>query len=185
MFSQYAWIVPIKHKKGTSIVNTFKKIITKERKPSKIWIDQGTEFYNNTFKDLLKTKSIEIYSAYSEGKSVPAERFIRTLENKIFKHMTAISKNVYLDVIDDIVNKYLNTVDKTITMKPIDVMGDTYAESNENSNKKDPKFKVGDHVRISKYKNILLKDILQITQKKFLLLLRLKIQFFGLMLLVI
>ena len=98
--------------------------------------------------------------------------------------MTAISKNIYLDVLDDIVNKYNNTVDKTIKMKPIDVTDDSYAEYNEDFSKKDAKFKVGDHVRISEYKNILHKNILQIGQKKFLLLVKLKIQFRGLMLLV-
>ena len=70
--------------------------------------------------------------------------------------MTAVSKNVYFDVLDDIVNKYNNTVHKTIKMKPIDV-SDSYTEYNEDFNKKDPKFKVGDHVRISKYKNIFAK----------------------------
>ena len=126
-----------------------------------------------------------MYSTYNEGKSVVTERFIKTLENKIFKHMAAISKNVYFDVSGDIVNKYNNTVHKTIKMKPIDVTVDSYAKYNEDFNEKDPKFKVGDHVRISKYKNILLKDALQIGQKKFLLLVKLKIQFLGLMLLVI
>ena len=95
-----------------------------------------------------------MYSTYNEGKSVVAERFIRTLKSKIFKHMTAISKNVYFDVLDDIVNKYYNTVHKTIQMKPTDVTGDSYAEYNEDFNKKDPKFKFGDNVIISKYKNI-------------------------------
>ena len=71
--------------------------------------------------------------------------------------MTAISKNNYFDVLDDIVDNYSNTVHKTIKMKPIDVMGDSYAEYNEDFNKKDPKFKIGDHVRISKYKNIFAK----------------------------
>ena len=89
-----------------------------------------------------------------KGKSVVAERFIRTLKSKIFKHMTAISKNVYFDVLNDIVHKYNNTVHKTIKMKPVDVTNDSYAEYNEHSNKKHPKFKVGDRVRISKYKNI-------------------------------
>ena len=99
-----------------------------------------------------------MYSTYNEEKSVVAERFIRTLKNKIFKHMTAISKNVYFDVLDDIVDKYNNTVHRTIKMKPIEVTGDYYAEYNEDpSNKKDPKFKVGDSVRISKYKNIFAK----------------------------
>ena len=75
-----------------------------------------------------------MYSTYNEGKSVVAERFIRTLKNKIFKHMTAVSKNVYFDVLDDIVNKYYNTVQITIKMKPIDVTSDSYAEYNEDSN---------------------------------------------------
>ena len=98
-----------------------------------------------------------MYSAYNEGKSVVAQRFIRTLKNKIFKHMAAISKNVYFDGSDDIVNKCNNTIHKTIKMKPIDVTGDSYIEYNENQNKKDSKFKIGDHVRISKYKNIFAK----------------------------
>ena len=76
-----------------------------------------------------------MYSIYNEGKSVVAERFIRTLKNKIFKHMAALSKNVYFDVLDDIVNKYNNIVHKTIKMKSIDVTSDSYAEYNEDSNK--------------------------------------------------
>ena len=97
-----------------------------------------------------------MYSTCNKGKSVVAERFIRTLKNKIFKHMTATSKNVYFDVLDDIVNKYNNTAHKTIKMKPI-VTDDSFVGYNEESNKKDPKFKVGDHIRISKYKNIFAK----------------------------
>ena len=98
-----------------------------------------------------------MYSTYNEGKSVVAERLIRTLKNKIYKHMAAISKNVYFDVLDDIVNKCNNTYHRTIKRKPIDVGDDSFAEYNEESNEKDPKFKVGDHVRISKYKNIFAK----------------------------
>ena len=74
-----------------------------------------------------------MYPTYNEGKSVAAERFIRTLKNKIFKHMAAISRNVFLDVLDDVVNKYNNTVHRIIKMKPIDVTDDYYAEYNENS----------------------------------------------------
>ena len=128
LFSKYAWVVPIKDKKGTSIVNAFQKIISKERKPNKIWVDQGNEFYNQFFKEILKINNIEMYSTFNEGKSVAAERFIRTLKNKIFKHMTAISKNVYFDVLNDIFSKYNNTIDRTIKMKPIDVTNDSYAE---------------------------------------------------------
>ena len=105
LFSKYAWVVPLKDKKGTSIVNAFQKIISEGRKPNKIWVDQGSEFYNKSFQNFLKTNKIEMYSTYNEEKSVVAERSIRTLRNKIFKHMTYISKNVYFDVLDDIVNK--------------------------------------------------------------------------------
>ena len=85
LFSKYTWVVPIKEKKGVSIVNSFEKIISKERKPNKIWVDQGSEFYNKPFQEFLKINNIEMYSAYNEGKSVVDERFMRTLKNKIFK----------------------------------------------------------------------------------------------------
>ena len=127
LFSKYAWVIPTKDKKRTSIVNASQKLISKGRKPNKIWVDQVSEFYNNAFKVFSKINNIEMYLTYNEGKSVVAERFIRTLKNKIFKHMTAISKNVYFDVLDDIVNEYNNTVHRTIKMKPVDVTDDSYA----------------------------------------------------------
>ena len=89
------------------------------RKPNKIWVDKGSEFYNSSFKKWLKDNDIEMYSIHNEGKSVVAERFIRTLKNKIYKYMTAISKNVYIDKLDDIVNEYNNTYHITIKMKAI------------------------------------------------------------------
>ena len=159
LFSKYAWVIPLEDKRGIIIVNAFQKIIWKGH--YKIWVDQGGEFYNNLFKTFLKLNNTEMYSAYNEGKSAVAERFIRTLKNKISKHMTAISKNVYFDVLDDIVKKYNNTVHRTIKIKPVDVTSDFYAEYNEDSNEKDPKFKVGDRIRISKYKNIFAKGYTQ------------------------
>ena len=126
-----------------------------------------------------------MYSTYNEGKSVVAERFIRTLKNKIFKHMTTISKNVYTDVLNDVVNKYNNTIHKTIKMKPIDVRSDSYVEYNEESNKINPKFKVGDRVRISKYKNIFVKGYVPNWSEEVLLLMGLKTQFLELILLMI
>ena len=102
-----------------------------------------------------------MYSTYNEGKSVVTEKFIRTLKNQGFKHMTAISKNIYSDVLDDIVNKYNNIVYRTIKTRPTDVTSDFYAEYNEYFNEKDPKFKVGNHVEISKYKNIFAKGYTQ------------------------
>ena len=93
---------------------------SKERKPNKIWVDKVIEFYNNSFKKCSKDNDIEMYLIHNEGKSVVAERFIRTLKNKIYKYMTAISKSVYIDKLDDIVNKYNNTYQRTIKMKPVD-----------------------------------------------------------------
>ena len=95
-----------------------------------------------------------MYSTYRERKSIIPKRLIRVLKNNIFKHMTAISKNVYFDVLNDIVHKYDNTDHRTIKMKPVDVTNDSYAECKENSAKKDSKFKVGDQIKFSKCKNI-------------------------------
>ena len=109
IFSKYAWVVPLKDKKGISIVDAFQKIIDdSNRKPSKVWVDKGSEFYNNSFKKWVKENDIEMYSIHNKGKSVVAEKFIRTLKSKIFKHVTVILKNVYFDVLDDLVNKYNN-----------------------------------------------------------------------------
>ena len=152
-----------------------------KRKPNKIWVDQYSEFYNSLFKKWLQENHIEMHSAYNEGKSVVTERFIKTLQSKIYKHMTAVSKNIYFDVLDDIVDKYNNTFHRTIKMKPIDAKSVCYPEYNVESNEKDPKFKAGDHVRISKYKDILAK----LVWKSFFFLAKLKIQYHGLIILII
>ena len=120
-----------------------------------------------------------MYSTHNEGKSVVAERFIRTLKSKIYKYMTSISKNVYINKLDDIVNEYNNTYHTTIKMKPIDVKDNTYINTSKNINCKDPKFKV------QNTKTFLLKCIYLIGAKKYLLLRKLKILFRGLMLLMI
>ena len=123
-----------------------------DRKPNKIWVDKGSEFYNNSFKkwQWLQENDIAMYSTHNKGKSVVAERFIRTLNNNIYKYMTSLSKNVYIDKLDDIVNKYNNTYYRTIKMKPIDVKDGTNINIGEEVIDKDPKFKVGHRVRISK-----------------------------------
>ena len=158
IFSKYAWFIPLKDKKGVSIVNAF-QIILKEsnRKPNKIWVDKGSEFYNISFKKWLRDNNIEMYSTNDEGKSVVAERFIRTLKNKIYKYITSISKNVYIDKLDDIVRKYDNTYHTAIKMKPVDIKDNIYDDFKKEVNDKDPKFKFVDPVRISKYKNIFAK----------------------------
>ena len=157
LYSKYAFVFPLKDKKGISIVNGFNKIIKQSnRKPNKIWVDHGGEFYNNVFKKWLSGNDIIMYSTFNEGKSVVAERFIKTLKNKLYKHMTAIGKNVYYNVLDDVVNKYNNTKYNSIKMKPIHVKNNKRVYIDEN-NKKDSRFKVGDRVRISKFKNIFAK----------------------------
>ena len=149
IFSKHPWVVPLKDKKGVSIVTAFQIILKQSnRKPNKIWKDKGSEFYNASFKKWLQDNDIVMYSTNNEGKSVVAERFIRTLKSKIYKHMTSISKNVYIDKLDDIVNEYNNTYHTTIKMKPIDVKDNTYINTDKEINNKDPKFKVGDRVRI-------------------------------------
>ena len=157
LYSKYAFVIPLKDKKGISIVNVFNKIIKQSNsKPNKIWVDQVGEFYNNVFEKWLSNNDINMYSTYNEGKSVVAERFIRTLKNKLYKHMTATGKNVYYDVLDDVVNKYNNTKHSSIKMKPIDVENNKRVYIDE-QNEKDSKFKGGDRVRISRYKSIFAK----------------------------
>ena len=155
LFSRYSWVIPLKNKKGDSIVEGFQSILKNSgRKPNKIWIDHGSEFYNNKFNFFLKENDIQMYSTHNEGKSVVAERFIKTLKNKIYKHMTTIGKNVYFNALNDIVKNYNNGFHSSITVKPKDVKDDSSIKYIEETNKKDPKFKIGDYVRISKYKNI-------------------------------
>ena len=142
LYSKYAFVIPLKDKKGISIVNAFDKIIKQsERKPNKIWVDQGSEFYNNNFKKWLSDNNIIMYSTYNEGKSVVAERFIRTLKNKLYKHMTATGK-------------YNNNKHSTIKMKLTDVKDNNKRVYIDEHNEKDSRFKEGDRVRISKFKKI-------------------------------
>ena len=105
IFSKYAWIVPLKDKKGITIVNALQKVLDKsDRKPNKIWVDKSSEFYNRSMKSWLEKNDMEMYSTHNEGKPVVAERFIRTLKTRVYKYMTSISKNMPIDKLDDIVN---------------------------------------------------------------------------------
>ena len=158
LYSKYVSVVPLKDKKGISVTNGFNKIIKQSgRKPNKIWVNQGSEFYNHVFKRWLSRNNIIMYSTYNEGKSVVAERFIRTLKNKLYKHMMATGKNIYYDVLDDIVNEYNNTKHNTIKMKPKDVGNNNKRVYIDEHNEKRSRFKIGDRVRISKFKNIFAK----------------------------
>ena len=126
IFSKYAWVVPLKDKKGVSIVDAFQKILDdSNRKSKKLSVDKGSEFYNNSFKNCLKGNDVEMYSIHNEGKSVIADRFIRTLKTNIYKYVTLVSKNVYINKLNDIVGEYNNTYNRTIKMKPVDVKDNT------------------------------------------------------------
>ena len=157
IFSKYTWVVPLRDKKGVSIVDAFQNMLDdSNRKSNKIWVNKESEFYNNSVKKWVKDNDIEMYSIH-DGKSVVAEIFIRTLKTKIYKYMTSVSKNVYINKLDDIVGEYNNSHHRTIKMKSIDVKDNTYIDFKKEVNDKDPKSKVGDRVRISKYKNIFAK----------------------------
>ena len=104
IFSKYAGVVSLKDKKGITITNAFQKILKESyRKPNKIWLVKGIEFYNSSFKKWLKDNDVNMYSIHNEGKSVVAERFIRALKTIIYKYMTSILKNVYIDKLDDMI----------------------------------------------------------------------------------
>ena len=131
ILSKYARVIPSKDKKSVSIVNAFQKVLDDSnrsgatfelRKPDKIWVDKGSEFSNNSLKKWLKGDNIKIYSI---KKSVVGETFIRTLKTKIYKYMTSVSKNEYIDKLDDIVDEYNNTHHRTINMKPANVKDNT------------------------------------------------------------
>ena len=126
-------------------------------KPNKIWVDKGSKFCNRSIKSWLEKNSIEMYSTQNKEKSVVAERFIRTLKNKIYKYMTSISKNVSIEKLDDIVNNYNNSHHSTLKMKPGDVKSSTYINSSKEINYQDLKFKINNIFRISKYQNIFAK----------------------------
>ena len=127
----------------------------------KTWVDKGSEFFNRSMKLWPEFNDIEIYTANYRGKSVVAERFIRDLKNKTYKSMTSVSKNVHIDKLVEILYKYSNTCHSTIKMKAVDVNSTTSIDFSKENNKEHPKFKVGNDVRISKYKSIFVKGYTQ------------------------
>ena len=154
VFSKYRWLIPLKDKTGKSVALAFKTIF-KERKPEKMWVDKGKEFYNKNVKDL-----IELYSSENEEKSSVVERWIRTMKEKMWKYFTANSTNIYMNVLSDLVKEYNNTRHSSIKMTPVKankkeneltVWRNLYPEHLEIHDIK-PKFSVGDKVRISKKK---------------------------------
>ena len=158
IYSRYAWVIPLKDKKGITITDAFQKILQESnKKPNKICFDKGSEFYNRSTKSWLeRTKE-------NEGESVIAERFI-----KINKYMTSVSQNVYIDKLGDIVNKYNNTYHSKIKIKPVDVKSNAYIDTSKEINDKNPKFINGDLLKYQNIKTFLQKAALQKGLKKFL-----------------
>ena len=121
----YKWVIPFKDKKGIKIANAFQKFLKESNcKPNKIWVNKGGKFYNRSMKSWLGKNAIKMYSTHNVVKSVVAKWFIRSLKNKIYKYMTTISKHVYINKLDEIVNKYNDTYYSIIKMKYVDVKSD-------------------------------------------------------------
>ena len=113
--NKYARVISLKDKKCITTTNAFQKICWESnRKPNKIWVDKGSDFYDRSIKSWLEKNDIEMYSTHNKEKSVIAERFVRTLKNIIYQYITWVSKNLYIDKLDDIVNKYNDIYHNTI-----------------------------------------------------------------------
>ena len=161
-FSKYGWIKPLKNKKGETMVKAFKTIFEEGRTPGKLWTDKGTEFYNKKMNDLRKLNNIKLYSTENEEKSSIAERWIRTMKEKMFKYFTDNNTYKYIDVLPDLVEDYNNTVHSSTKLTPIEaskkkneltVWRNLYPDRYKTS-RLNPKFSVGDEVRITKKKKV-------------------------------
>ena len=159
LFSKYGWIVPLKDKKGETVTKAFKTIFKEGRKPQYLWTDKGKEYYNKYLKELLKKDNITLYSTENEEKSSVCERWNRTIKTKMWKQFTVQGNTAYLDILPKILKQYNNTKHSSIKMAPAQastkknqsvVYFNLYGNMEQLSSK--PKFKVGDKVRISKYK---------------------------------
>ncbi len=160
LFSKYAWSVPLKDKTGESIVKAFDKITT-TRKPNKLWVDKGKEFYNKTFDKWLQNNNVSLYSTFNEGKAVVIERFNRTMKATMWKYFTAQNTKKYIDILDKLIDQYNKNYHSSIKMTPVEAS----KKHNENVvrnnlynkisiKQKKGKFKISDRVRIYRYKTI-------------------------------
>ena len=121
VFSKYAWSIPIKDKMGKSIIDAFKKVVkTSGRRPKKLWVDQGTEFYNRVFRGWLEQNDVEMYSIYNEGKAVVVERFNRTLIERMWRYFSANNTHRYYDILDTLISSYNAKYHRSIKMSPKD-----------------------------------------------------------------
>ena len=155
MFTKNAWAIPLKNKSELSITNGFEIVLGESRKSVKLWVDRGTEFYNRTYKSLLKDYETQLYSTYSDSKAVYTERFNRTLLHIINKPMFINGDGSWVNILNVAVIAYNNNIHSTIIMKPVDASNNTdkvrYPFNFKNIK---PKFKVGDYVRNADKRNI-------------------------------
>ena len=153
--TKFAWAIPLKDKSGKSITTAFKKLIeTSKRKPEKVWSDRGKEFYNKTFLDFLKQNEIQIYSTHSDLKAVFVERFNRTLLDLIKEPMYIEGKACWLNHINSALDKYNNRVHTTTRMTPFEASNKPIDPPTFVNKPKQPKFQVGDYVRVPDKRNI-------------------------------
>ena len=155
LFSRYAWVIPLKEKTGAVVRDAFAQVVKiSNRKPGKLWVDEGKEFYNRTLKTWLNDNDIDMYSTHNEGKAVVVERFNRTMKSRMWRYFTANSTNVYVDVLPQLIRDYNNAKHRSIGMSP------AQASRKENErfmrqkpaptkSRGSPRFKVGDEVRIA------------------------------------
>ena len=150
IYSKYAWVIHLKDNKGITITNAFQKSLKESNcKPNKIWVDKSSKSYKSSMESWLEQNDVEMYSMHNKGKSVVAEKFIETLKKRMYKYITSISKNVFIDKLDDTVDKYNNIYPSTIKIKPVDVKPSMHIESSNEIKYQGSKFKIGDKVRIS------------------------------------
>ena len=161
-FNKYGWIIPLKNKKGETMVKAFKTIFEEGRIPEKLWTDKGKEFYNKKMDNLRKLYDIELYSTENEEKSSIAERWIRTMKEKMFKYFTDNNTYKYIDQLPDLVEDYNNTVHSSTKLTPVEaskekneltVWRNLYPDRYKTS-RLNPKFSKGDEVRITKKKKV-------------------------------
>ena len=153
--TKFAWAIPLKDKSGKSTTTAFKKLIeTSKRKHEKVWSDRGKEFYNKTFLDFLKQNEIQIYSTHSDLKAVFVERFNRTLLDLIKEPMYIEGKACWLNHINSALDKYNNRVHTTTRMTPFEASNKPIDPPTFVNKPKQPKFQVGDYVRVPDKRNI-------------------------------
>ena len=160
VFSKFGWIEPLKDKKGETVAAAFEKNFKLGRKPRLLWADKGREFYNKNVNQLLSKKNIKLYSTENEEKSSVVERFNRTFKQMMWKMFSANNNTIYIDKIDELLKTYNSSFHRSVRMAPLEasdvknsnqVFANLYSDEIYKSVKK-PKFKIGDRVRISKYK---------------------------------